>query len=213
MDTLAFPGEVARFTCRVSTYSPVAYANLPEIAGVEEAPIRLKDHIDGLGKIILRHGMSPCVGVALLHKHFNLYEDEVLVRTFENNVMTIAPDVPSDDLIPFVWAFAKTTRAAPFSCMPVEFMRVTDPTRAFCKDAKEVEQNESFLSEMFRFLSDTGTTSCLGLGLIVMKPFSARENEQLAEREQSGGQRALTVRPVPSEELAGLRATQTLWTF
>jgi hypothetical protein len=201
------------FACRVESYSPLAYANLRELESAQDVVDNLMPLINLLGDIITRYRMESYVGVALLHKHFNLFEDERLVRTFEHNIMTIAPSGGHHSLAPFVWAFTKVRRGDEFSCIPVEFIRLTQVTAPYADEAQAVEQNTPFLTEYFHCLSKHGGTPYLGLGLIVGKPFTFDAGDRLVEKEKPGRMRQLTLRPLPAHELDGVPSTQTLWTF
>ena len=59
----------------------VQWSSLPDIDDVE--PISEKDHavLDELRAVLVKHGFTSRFGVALLHKHFELADDEVLMET------------------------------------------------------------------------------------------------------------------------------------
>lgn len=63
----------------------VQYATLPDIDDVE--PINDKDHevLQELRATLAKHGYTDRFGICLLHKHFELADDEVLMETTDND--------------------------------------------------------------------------------------------------------------------------------
>src|SRR5215207_11719033 len=58
-----------------------------------------------LGDVICDHNMQKHVGVSLLHKHFSISSDEIVVKRFVDNVAYIEPhkiDIIEDEL-PYIW--------------------------------------------------------------------------------------------------------------
>ncbi len=91
----------------------VQWATVPDVDDV--SPIGDKDHqvLSELREVILKHGYADRFGVALLHKHFDLAEDEVLMETtdVEARVSTLHVERLSSQgpgrVLETLWKFAR----------------------------------------------------------------------------------------------------------
>jgi hypothetical protein len=76
------------------TLSPMQWGQLRDIEDVE--PLNEGDYacLAEVREVLKKHKKRDRFGVALLHKHFNLDEDEVLMESTdkENRVLTIQPE-------------------------------------------------------------------------------------------------------------------------
>jgi len=54
------------------------YNSLPT---VEEQSPPSQAHLEGLGKLLVSHGVSKYLGISLLHRHFLLPDESVMVHT------------------------------------------------------------------------------------------------------------------------------------
>jgi hypothetical protein len=68
--------------------SPMQWSVLPDITDVP--PMSLDDHavLDAVRDVLVQHGALGRFGVHLLHKHFDVAEDEVLVEYTDVNART-----------------------------------------------------------------------------------------------------------------------------
>jgi len=95
--------------------SPMQWAALPDITDVPR--LIAEDHavLDAIRDVLIRHGALEKFGVHLLHKHFDLAEDEVLVeytnveaRTQECRVEKRVSDrAEPHDRIETMWSFTR----------------------------------------------------------------------------------------------------------
>lgn len=197
----------------IDKYSPLVYANLPDFFQAREMLKYCSEAIATLGSIISRHRFQDYFGVSLLHKHFNLYNDEALFRTVAENHIHIAP-MRRDccEGAPFIWAYAKENTFAPYKLYPIEFIdKRCAPTWIEAAN-NELRRNSAFVEDYFRVLQDIGLANYLGLGLIPNRLFKMSPNHTLAESDNHKT-RHLVLEIVPSDSLRQKDSTQTLWVF
>lgn len=72
---------------------PMQWALTPDISAVPPMSDRDRDCFRDLRDVLERHGCLDRFGVNLIHKHFDVADDEVLVETIdaENRVLTVRP--------------------------------------------------------------------------------------------------------------------------
>lgn len=96
----------------------LAYQGLPHIDDV--APFSDADRacLDEVRAVLDRHGMTNRFGVCLLHQHFPIRDDEVLVETCDEEERTLTLRPISKDSLPFhsvvetVWRFDRPGASA-----------------------------------------------------------------------------------------------------
>jgi hypothetical protein len=113
----------------------------------------LKTVIDELGKVITTNGLEATVGVCLLHKHFDIGSDEVLLETVRGNTSKLSPIVRAgiqDKIIPYMWKMNKN-----MCWSPLEFVYSTNEMQyAF----EKVMKNEAFLKAIGMALVNSQVT-------------------------------------------------------
>uniref|UniRef100_A0AC35GUQ0 Uncharacterized protein n=1 Tax=Panagrolaimus sp. PS1159 TaxID=55785 RepID=A0AC35GUQ0_9BILA len=73
----------------VKAYNPVIYQKLGNI-GAQSKVITRQD-IDGLGKIIVKHGYGNYVCVVIAHRHFDLDDSEVMYEVVDSDCRISQP--------------------------------------------------------------------------------------------------------------------------
>jgi hypothetical protein len=93
------------------TLEPIQWTTLPDIDDV--APINDNDHavLQEIRQVLQKHGYMERFGVCLLHRHFDLKEDECLMEytDTENKTQTLVVEkklAPSADKIETMWRFS-----------------------------------------------------------------------------------------------------------
>ena len=73
--------------------APMQWADLKDIDEVEPIGVRDYECLAEIREVLKKHGKRDRLGVALLHKHFDMVGDEVLVEYSdkEERVLTIKP--------------------------------------------------------------------------------------------------------------------------
>lgn len=94
--------------------SPMQWATLPDIAHVPR--LMADDHavLDAIRGVLLRHGALGRFGVHLLHKHFDLADDEILVEYTDVEARTqqcrvekrVSDRAEPHERIETMWSFA-----------------------------------------------------------------------------------------------------------
>lgn len=96
----------------LADYTPATFNGLRDIRDV--GLLDLTDHAKQLGAVIAKHGLTETVGVARLHNHFKLTDDEVLlVRVRKGRVdleATAASDTERAAMIPYMFAWDADSR-------------------------------------------------------------------------------------------------------
>lgn len=89
----------------------VAHKELPDINDVEPMSSADDACLSAIHAVLKEHDATNKFGVILLHKHFEVYEDEVLLETCDNETrtLTIKPvpmkDFQPQNLISTTWRF------------------------------------------------------------------------------------------------------------
>ncbi|MDX7797987.1 hypothetical protein SJS42_04940 [Aeromonas caviae] len=195
------------------TYDPFIYANLPDFFQAKQFLSFSKELLEPIGEIFKTHRLNGRLGISLLHKHFNLLHDEILVRHVENNRIIIKPvRTGTIDVQPFVWAFAKRSIDSPYCLYPVEFIQQSDAPSWVQSVNTMLGSSDSFRAELFRALSKRGLTTFYGIGLTPRPLVNISQSETLME-EDNPTLRTLTLEVVSTSTIGSTSATQTLWTY
>jgi hypothetical protein len=89
----------------------VQFASLTDVDDV--APISDKDHdvLEEVRDVLRKHGVTDRFGICLLHRHFDLAEDEILMEstdvTARRSVLEVMPKLDHDvRTLPTQWRFS-----------------------------------------------------------------------------------------------------------
>lgn len=193
-------------------YSLVAFNNLNTFFTAKEELVGSSLLLPELGKIICRYNLQEQVGVSLLHKHFDLDEDELLVETISNNTVRISPAKvqDTDGLVPYIWKLESNsdTRAR---WIPLEFAHDTSGTSIAAELADKVSQNSLFLNDMATKLGELGLATIFGLTTL-HRQLTKQHNEITVER-TNDALRVLNIEVRSRSEVDFSKLTQTLWKF
>ena len=101
----------------VHSFTPQIFDSLPIWTTANQKIKTVQKHLPTLGKIICNYGLQDHFGLALLHKHFKLHDEERLVEWFDKNHSEIQPCKvkESTKTTPYLW---KTDN---ISWYPLEF--------------------------------------------------------------------------------------------
>lgn len=194
-------------------YSPVVFANLHDFHIVNKLPTSIEDKLPLLGDVICEYNVEHVLGISLLHKHFNLYEDEILVRSFQNNELTITPKINGEqDVIPYMWCFSKRLSEENCALYPVEFLEPNNVSETHIETAQEVITNKTFLNNIWDILRKNNLQNLFGLSVIPNNLFTIGDDETLFETDNHA-KRELKVIPTSIDHVQQTDSTQTLWTF
>ncbi|WP_191579211.1 hypothetical protein [Achromobacter insolitus] len=195
----------------VGHWHPLAYANLHDFETAKRIAEGCTNDVQALGSIIKQFSLSDILCVSLLHKHFNLYADERLIRTTRNNEQIVAPSsTDSADLKPAVWAFRKDSAFTPYKLCPIEFL-CPDSSRLFNVEYARLDGAHEFRKEYLNLLTCRGLENLFGLSLNIRRLFVIAPDETLVEND-TPHRRRLTL-TVAKEKDVPHGATRTNWSF
>lgn len=154
----------------IDTESYVHHYN--RLLAVEEADDRLKGssefekYLRIAGEIIIRYGAQEYFGLRLMHRHFPLSPNHIMVEEFQ-----LLSDVPSLVTSAHTFEDARTKGAIPsgwiFGSTLDEinvFETTTDP--AVQKGSQFVQEHPEFFDEIGRSLRDSGLNNLVCLGIL-----------------------------------------------
>ena len=195
----------------VDGYDPGVFAGLPKF---HEAKTLLKErynHIGHIGHPFVKHQVQDSFGLNLLHKHFDMSNDELLYRSF-NDTETVATMQPmsvmlAEDAVPYLW---RATRAGgTWRFVPLEFVRRSDVVRG---TPTNLDGQQEFLSDFADRLAEFGVVDLFGLATLNIFRIPIGHDDLLVETTDTV-QRKLTVRAEPRADQPPEELTETLWTF
>ncbi|CAF1595953.1 unnamed protein product, partial [Didymodactylos carnosus] len=163
--------------------------------------------INELGNVIIQNGLERAVGVCLLHKHFDVKSNEILLETNHDNTSKLAPVASSsikDEVLPYMWKMGKD-----MCWSPLEFVYNTEQNKdAFGK----VMQNEGFLRTVGMIMLQLKVDDILGLSLLHRDHISGAAGGTMETTNEIS--RELTVVPLDKTVKCDHHETvQTLWKF
>ncbi|MEM6972087.1 MAG: hypothetical protein AAF577_04705 [Pseudomonadota bacterium] len=200
--------------------SPLLKAYDPEIFDqlndFPEAKLKLRESTlarDALGSVICKYGFEDVIAVNLLHKHFDIGADEIVLRRFESDRhATMRPcrrvEV-ADTAVPYLWAFADGRDGRGW--YPLEFLHW--PGGA-CADVALLCFSDGMLEELGEEVIASGMADTFGIaGLFSRHSFVLGSGTTLLETTDEAT-RTLDLRVVTQETLSSSAdTTQTLWIY
>jgi hypothetical protein len=184
------------------------HQNFASLAVFNEAERHLSEKlhmIPRLGKIICNYNIQDVVGVALLHKHFDVFSAERVVRKYECQEARIYPETNLADLAGCGWRFVDR------AWYPVEFANTTNVYGSFL-EAETLRANTEFLKAYGEELRLLDVANLFGLAsLHGVRRLAPNKHQTILER--NDGKRRLRLQIVDLQDLESINATQTLWTF
>ena len=195
-------------------YDADVFDRLSEFNVAREALEQHKQSIILFGDVICNHGLEKDVGISFLHKHFDISQDEILIRQFVGNTAYMRPLKAKDHkgAVPYLWKFDRSTSGEGF--YPLEFVEYEPRDQQDARVQVEmIAQSHGFLSDMADKLIELGLTDVFGIvSLYSRKPFSLKDGETLLELTDKP-RRTLTLEPALQSKVRTMDTTQTLWIF
>lgn len=204
----------AALNAEVRDYDVGVFQRLNEFGFARDCLEDNQDPLNELGDIICLHGLHNRIGISLLHKHFEISDNEFVVREFVDNASYIKPwkvDQQSSPS-PYLWkAEINGDRAMYY---PLEFCDYPDHLKNEARrDVEIFNRSSAFLTAFANKLDDLGLIEIFGLmSLRSRDGLVLEEGETLLETTDEE-RRILTLRPAQLSEIKGLDTTQTLWIY
>jgi len=150
----------------LASYSPVVFDALE---GPKEQHLKQKSFTDfsDFNKLFHAHNMEQCAGIALLHRHYDVDEKEVVLETIDSQKSLSSPvsvaSLPKE-VVPHLWRFKDG------KWFPTEFLHLdgrSEDDRAKMAEAKafsdKVAADTTFLSQLGSLLEKLGVVDLFGL--------------------------------------------------
>jgi hypothetical protein len=194
-------------------YLPEMFDALPQFHLARDELEQHRRAIDEIGKIICAHGFEDVLGINLLHKHFELRSDEIIVRSFiDDSECRMRPEPLSAAeswAIPYLWRYAELDGA--WSWRPLEFLAVNATLPV---DYLMLSYASPLLRRIGEHLVSQRLQDTFGIaGLYSKQGFRQRKGLTTLETTDEAN-RVLTVKSVPTAAIDVLEdTTETLWVF
>ncbi|HTF54759.1 MAG TPA: hypothetical protein VK735_45575 [Pseudonocardia sp.] len=173
-----------------------------------------RDYVTELGDVICNYGLHDVVGVTLLHRHFEIAEEEMVVREFVDNVSYMTPwNVDAlPRVLPYLWkAQVDGGRATYF---PLEFCAYPPDNQVEVeRDLDRLTGSTAFLAAFAATLDDLGLREIFGLAHLRSRDGLVLGDDETLLETTDEERRILTLRPARAREVQGLDTTQTLWVY
>lgn len=200
----------------LGTYSADVYNRLPDlpdaVADMESKPGAIHE----LRDLIRRFGLEDTVGVAALHKHFPVQDDEQIVEEMGDGASVIQPEKRpvSENPSPYLWKLDGPAEDGGHVWRPLEFVRGSPKVRR----AQQRLSSTTFLEAAAEILNEYGLKDSIGL--------TVHHRADMAEAGPSTGEvrlleitdeenRTIRVQPtdLDSVSISQERMPQTVWSF
>lgn len=162
--------------------------------------------ISELGNIILKHGLENDVGIRLLHKHYDLRGDEIVVATREPSKITIRPRKKMDCTVrPLIWKLHES------EWYPVEFVEEHEGWTALSEQTERIAKSPAFLRDLTQKVRELGLSNVLGITLLLNGMIAMPTSYNLYERTDEITRTSIL--ELTDKRVAGHNNDDTCWAF
>jgi hypothetical protein len=167
-------------------------------------------HLTELGDVIVHHDLYQRYGISLLHKHFDLLGDEVLLRKIDRNrrVAHMRPVPHFRGTVPYLWR-AQLGIGGQWQFFPLEFLAGADAQQT---QAADLSKLDTFLTDMAEQLARLDLLDVFGIATTNILSIPLEEDEILVETTDAK-KRLLTIDAERRADLTVDELTETFWTF
>lgn len=196
-------------------FDPSSVINsLPEEHTAQQMLPILPPLLPVLGRVIIKHGLETTVGMALLHKHYDLAVDEQLQLIFRGQTVQMTPVSARLAVMPLPMSW-KVVQFGNGEMVWVPFLNavVEGAFRAILHQrARRLQAQPDFFEDMASVLLHHQLEGRLGLTLLFDDYFSLKPGEQLLEKTDKPTRLSI-IQPSlrVASHLAGI--FPTLWRF
>lgn len=186
----------------------MSYMELGTVESAEESAHGRLAEIDRLGEIILRHGYDKLLGVTLLHRHYDIEKNEVLLTEVVDGCLLSKPSTRfTGGIIERRWLWSPKVK----DWMPYEYIAEAVMVDELPEIAK-LRVDSSFWCELGQAIDSFGLASLFGLTL--HDPRSREIPAEMALLEVNAAHtRRTIVCQVPSGSVGPIEAGVTVWNF
>lgn len=202
-------------TIEISNYSSVTYDSLLEFQEAKKNAATDSEKITELGDIICKYKLHEKIGLSLLHKHFDMSSDKVLLRNIKENVALTCPNGEfSNNFLPYSWKFESLYDSNGIRFTPLEFIQFESNSKTSNSVAtigKSITIQNEFLKEFSEKLFELELENAFGLSVLNSFFLSKQEHETFLETTDDIN-KVLTLKSA-SRELLSEKTIQTQWIF
>lgn len=193
-------------------YDPAVFSALPDFPFARARLAEAEGQIDDVGGIICAYGFQDIIGLNLLHKHFELSPNEIIVRHFDADAAYMGPRAITSceqECVPYLWAYVPSA-AAP-GWYPLEFVAAEQVRNV--GDLVLLQYADRMLDELGAKLVERGLETTFGIAALFSRtPLQPPPGHTLLETTDEAA-RVLTLRSTPLELVRDADTTKTLWIF
>jgi hypothetical protein len=193
----------------VQSYDPNVFDRLNLFRTAKTLLSRHRGTIRELGAVILDHQVHNIFGVSLLHKHFDLHDDEILVRNIDiaRRSAHSGPVSRHAEAVPYIWKAVRDPGGR-LRFAPLEFVRKRDVLSL----EVDLTQHASFLAAIARALAEQDLLDVFGISTTNIRNIPLGSDELMLETTDSA-KRKLTITPTHRADVKIDELTETFWTF
>lgn len=195
----------------IQEYGHANFQRLNDFDVSKKSLEQLAIHIARVGEIICGHNMQHLLGVNLLHKHFQLDENEFLLKKIDKrtNTAQIKPTGVQDLAcgVPYLWSFSKYSDGK-HGMYPLEYV-VDDGS--ISDRVLQILENHTALASISEYIVANRVETLLGVCLL-HESVSMSPAEVMVE-ETDSLQRVLTLSAQPESIADRIDVTETTWGF
>ena len=132
-------------------YEPAVFNSLMHFNQAKMLVGDLTESISKLGEVIKKFNLN-FAGVALLHKHFDITEDEVLVENEADSTSEVYPkpvaDYEEGSLTPYMWKVTETGKLAPLEFTSSKDQKISTRIEEVCSSVQFLKEFSALVKEL-----------------------------------------------------------------
>jgi hypothetical protein len=201
-------------TAALQQYDVGVFQHLDAFHSAKKSLAEQEQCITMLGDVICDHNLHKHVGVSLLHKHYSISDEEIVIKYFDDNAAYIKPEHISamNNELPYIWRVVIEEDAALY--FPTEFCRFpADLQRKAEEEIELIRTAERFLVEFAQRLTELELINVFGLATLSSRDALIVDEGWTLLENTDEDQRTLVLKPVLESEVETIDSTQTLWSF
>lgn len=175
-----------------------------------------QDKLEAVGAVLHAHGLSHEIGIALLHRHFDLAPDEILVeKVYPLRTQSVGRPRPQDGhgkVLPHLFRAVINDNDGACVWFPVEFCDAENDDGTLAERYTRFAENGPLLNEIAQVLKAEGAINALGLSLFHGREEIPCASDEVLTESTDEVRRTLVMRPAKQTAI-GVNSTPTLWRF
>lgn len=198
----------------IAQYSHTIFDSLSPFFIARNEVKNFKEMLIKVGDIICKYNLHKFIGVSMLHKHFNLHSDEILVEQISQQGSLIKPSKSKESVFPYMWKLFYDQASNKLMWSPLEFIKLDEQSKQLniIANLKNLETNTKFLEEIAELLNEHSLQNIFGLSLLHRDFIKVGTHEMLVEIEGEE-ERTLRFQIMSKDETLTSDLVETLWCF